>query len=79
MYEGPEVLDYALNELGKPYDWKGVLNFITHKRNWQEDDRWFCSELVAYAFKRAGRPIINNDSYRVTPGDLLLSQKLTHI
>jgi uncharacterized protein YycO len=67
------VLAYAVSQLGKKYDWSGVFNFIEPNRNWQEDDSWFCSELVAKAFLEAGTPLINAPAHRVAPGDLLHS------
>lgn len=63
------VIDAARTQIGKPYDWTAVLG-IPFRRNWQEDDSWFCSELVAWAAKQVGSPIINKDLWRVTPQDL---------
>ncbi len=51
------VLDAALSQLGKPYDWLGVAGVALRGREWQEDDCWFCSELVAWAFSEAGFPL----------------------
>jgi hypothetical protein len=67
------VIDIALEEIGKPYDWQGIFNFFVRNRNWEETDAWFCSELAAYAFKKAGVPLIRAETYRVTPGNLLMS------
>ena len=40
-------------------------------RDWQEDDRWFCSELVAWAFEKAGEPLFRAEVLRrVTPQHL---------
>lgn len=36
-----------------------------------EDDRWFCSELVVWSCAMAGHPIINKETWRVPPQDLL--------
>ena len=78
--EAPDaVLDIAFSQDKKKYDWKGVFGFLFKKRKWQEDDRWFCSELVAYAFQEAGMPLIRDYSYRITPRDLLLSTLLTPV
>ncbi len=71
------VLDYALSQVGKPYDWKGIFAFVSHNRDWQEDDAWFCSELVAFSFEQAGFPLVRDVAYRITPRDLLLSTLLT--
>ena len=73
----PEVLRaavaYAGSQLGKPYDWRAVLGIGLHQ-DWRCEDRWFCADLVAAAFERAGYPLLHADHLgRVTPRDLLLS------
>ena len=57
------VLAAAMTQVGKPYDWTGILG-IGLKRDWQEDDAWFCSEFVFWAFDYAGEPKIRKDSIR---------------
>lgn len=66
-----EVINAARGQIGAPYDWGGVVG-IGFRRRWQDDDAWFCSELIAYAFAQAGEPIVRVDNYRVTPRDLYL-------
>lgn len=73
------IISTALEQVGKPYDWKGVLNFITRSRDWEDDSSWFCSELVAYAFKNNGTPLLNAPNYRTTPRDLLMSPLLKRV
>lgn len=49
--------EIACAQIGKPYDLSGLWFFLT-RRDWQRDDKWFCSELVAYAtggWRSAGR------------------------
>ena len=70
------VLDIAQTQIGKPYDWSGVFGMIFRDRDWENQDKWFCSELVAWSFKQAGYPLLNEQSYRVTPRDLLISPLL---
>lgn len=70
------VLDLAMTQLGKPYDWEGIFGFFARNRKWEDKDKWFCSELVAWSFKQSGLPLINDESYRVTPRDLLTSTLL---
>lgn len=71
-----EVIDVALSQVGKPYDWRGILGFAL-RRDWQETDAWFCSEFVAWCFERAGYPLLRADrSWRVTPRDLRMSLRL---
>ena len=45
--------DFLNGELGKPYDKRGIVSFITG-RNWQTPDAWFCSELVGTGLVRCG-------------------------
>ena len=75
----PAVLARAATQLGRPYDWKGALGVGLH-RDWQDPGRWFCSELVAWAFEQAGRPLLRAGQLsRITPRDLLLSPHLKEV
>lgn len=65
-----KALDIARTQVGKPYDWTAICG-IPFRRNWQEDDSWFCSELVAWSCEQAGTPMVNQKAWRVTPQDLL--------
>ncbi len=60
----------AASQVGKPYDYTALLGLGLH-RNWQDEDAWFCSELVAWAFEQAGEPLFRADCLRrVTPQHL---------
>lgn len=73
---GDVVFSIAAGQLGRPYDWAGVLGFALRRR-WHDHHAWFCSELVAWAFWEAGVPLLRTDAaWRVTPRDLLLSPRL---
>lgn len=64
------------SQWGKPYDWPGIIGWGL-RRDWQEDDAWFCSELIAWGFQQIGRPLLRADKlHRITPRDLLLSPLL---
>lgn len=39
---------FLLAQLGKKYDWLAIFGMLFRK-NWQDDCRWFCFELVAAA------------------------------
>lgn len=74
--EPEKVIAAARSQIGKPYDWAGVLGF-GFRRRWQDNDAWFCSELVAWSFAKAGSPLFREHPWRITPRDLyipLLSQ-----
>ena len=62
---------FAISQLGKPYDWLGVIG-IGLKRNWQEDDKWSCAELVASVLSEGGqKPFDSKYHHRITPQHLL--------
>ena len=62
-------------QLGKKYDYSGILG-IWFRRNWQGENRWFCSELVAWSCAKAGTPLVVEEKHRVTPHDILTSPLL---
>lgn len=65
------VIAAARAQVGKRYDWSGALG-IAARRRWQDEDRWFCSELIAWAFARGGSPLVRIENWRITPRDLYL-------
>ncbi|HEV2521077.1 MAG TPA: hypothetical protein VGT24_01740 [Candidatus Acidoferrales bacterium] len=73
---------WAATQVGKPYDFSAISG-IALDRNWHDESKWFCSELVAVAFEKAGHPLLSTRpsaaSYRITPRDLLLSRELFYL
>ena len=70
------VMEHALTQVGKPYDFIGALGVGLH-RDWREQDHWFCSEFVAWSLEKAGYPLLRtNHINRITPQNLLLSPRL---
>ena len=60
----------ARSQVGKPYDLLGVIG-LGIKRNWQDDDAWWCSELIAWAAKQGGTDLFRPDALRrITPEHL---------
>ena len=53
-------------QVGKPYDWSALLGLLMH-REWQNADRWFCSELVEACVSKFGRARFRAEASRVTP------------
>lgn len=73
--DGKAIIDAARSQVGKPYDLTALFGLLMH-RDWQEPDRWFCSELVAWAFDKAGSPLFRRDAmHRVTPQHLWMIAK----
>lgn len=64
-----EFAGLLMAEIGKPYDSDWILGYPVN-RNWQDDDKWSCSELLAAKAAKVG--IIHHlKLHRVTPGRLL--------
>lgn len=70
------ALGFVFDQMGKPYDFGCGARFMwalmfggmgRHIRN----DKWFCSELVAEAYRRAGAPIVDGrPADYISPADL---------
>ena len=60
----------ARSQVGKPYDLLGVIG-LGVKRNWQDDDAWWCSELIPWAAQQGGTDLFRPDALRrITPEHL---------
>jgi uncharacterized protein YycO len=59
------VIAFARSQVGKPYDYFGVAGIAFH-RQWQDEDRWFCSELLEAAAAAGGRRRFIVDAWRIT-------------
>ena len=70
------IIDFALAQVGKDYDYEGITGFITGQNN-DNVEKWFCSELVSAAFAVAGVPLLRNDPYKISPGGLATSPLLS--
>lgn len=57
---------WLAEQLGKPYDWTALLSWIV-RRNWQEDDAWFCSELTEAFIDNFSIPRFRESVSRITP------------
>jgi hypothetical protein len=64
---------------GKPYDFRGIMGFVT-RRNSAHPDRWFCSELVFAAARAGGVDLLDRvEPRKVTPGMLEYSPHLRYL
>ncbi len=62
-----EVWRLARLEIGKPYDSAYIYGWLFH-RNWQDDKKWACCELIPALTNRIGYPIIRCEEFiKVTP------------
>jgi len=68
---------WALTQVGKPYDYSAIIGMAID-RDWRDESKYFCSELIALAFEKVGYPLLSTrpsvGAYRITPRDLLLSR-----
>ena len=63
--------------VGRRYDTRGVLGFISRRAGAQRDSRLFCSELILDASRHAHSELIGRvPSYTVSPGHLSSSPLL---
>lgn len=62
--------------VGSKYDWAGIKSFLVHRKKHSED-KWFCSELVAYALLKAGYPVSRLSPHLESPATVCSSLRLT--
>lgn len=76
------------NETGSYYDFGAVLyiglSYLTIQKEkinkWNKENMWFCSELIAEAFKSTGITLVpEKETSQITPGDLAHSPLLKKI
>ena len=69
-FDEEKINQFVYDNLGKPYDWFGAIS-LGLKREWQDDKKWFCSELIAVLLKEGGLKIFDDKFYgRITPQHL---------
>lgn len=62
-------LMFAQAQIGKGYDYLGALG-VPWRRDWQDPERWYCSELDAMVLAAAGRPVFRDPHKGGHPHDL---------
>lgn len=60
------AIRWARSQKGKPYDWAGAIGLGFH-REWNDPDKWWCSEIIAGACEAGGRPRFIFNVNRITP------------
>ena len=72
-----KIIEIAKSQINKPFDNSGLHAFLSGgvgNRDWREQDKWFCSELVVWSCEKAGMfpyPLATLKD-RVSPADTLL-------
>ena len=60
------LIEVLTPEIGKSYDFLGAIG-IGLFRNWQHNDKWICSELIAWGFEKIGHPLFRADQmYKIS-------------
>lgn len=74
------AVEYAHQQLGKPYDWTAIYGMAI-RRDWWDESKYFCSELLEAAFAHIHYPLVRDSKKfdRITPRDLLLSTRIKQI
>ena len=69
---------FLMRQIGKPYDTRGVLHFVTRRpERWQDQEKWFCSELIHAGFVYIRKPLlVRIPAWKVYPGMLTYSPLL---
>ena len=68
---------WCKEQVGKGYDYRAILRFVTRSRYWS-NDRWFCSELGFCASREASIELFSRvKPWKVHPSLLFTSPKLT--
>lgn len=59
----------------------GMVVILAHEINQKgsHDDKFFCSELVAYAFEKANVPLTSKPFHTITPAEIMRSDKLDQV
>lgn len=64
-----QVWAHAELQIGQPYDWAWLLRWLL-RRDWRDNRKWVCSELIAWAAEQTGWPLLHGALASVTPRDL---------
>ena len=70
--------DWALEQVGMPYDYRGVLKFVS-RRPASINGRWFCSELAAAACAVGGVDLLRIPAHESSPRDVAASPVLEFV
>jgi hypothetical protein len=77
----PKIWFWAKDELAKDYDYTMVARFVSRRQaSRTESDKWFCSELVFAALRKAGIELLRDvEPWAVSPGLLAKSPLLNFV
>jgi uncharacterized protein YycO len=64
-----KALLFALSQVGKKYDFTGLLGIVFQKRSWMDPDKWWCSELSEAQCTEGGNPAFIPEANSILPRD----------
>ncbi len=75
------AIGFCFQQLGKLYSKRGIVRFLIallfdKKSSSDEDDEWFCSELVAAAYEKQHMALCSSEAFYTSPNDLALSPRV---
>lgn len=76
-FDAARVEQFLKDQIGKGYDWRSVLRFVTHKSA-LDNDRWFCSELVLTALAYGFMVLLKGNFSEMSPRDVPMSTLLEY-
>lgn len=66
--ENDRLVFFAKQDINTPYDYRGIVRFLTRKRSATSKHRLFCSEQVFLRCAQIGRPLLaRTEAWRVPP------------
>lgn len=74
------IRHFMISQVGKPYDWPGVMRFVTRGKESDSNDpaKWFCSRLVACGYRLAGIPLLWAPDWKINPTDCTYSLRIPY-
>lgn len=76
-YDQAAVIAYLKSQVGKKYDFRSILRFIS-RRDDAHNDKFFCSELSESALLAGGLRLLNGRPSHHSPRDTVMSPYLIH-
>lgn len=75
------AVGFGFQQLGRPFDYRGIARFLAlvlfgARERTRPDQRWFCSELVAEAYRRQGIRLVEASAAYVSPSALAASDRV---
>lgn len=68
-----DLITACKTQLGKPYDFTGLIGIAIRDVNLQDDSKWWCSEIPAFGALISNQPFFQDEYlHRITPQHWLM-------